>query len=41
MLTRGLAAEVAGGGGQVGGWTGPRPNFQGELVQLGVVAKRE
>ncbi len=35
VLTRGLAQEVGGGGGQVGAWTGARPNFQGELVQLG------
>ena len=36
VLTRGLAAGVAGGGGQVGGWTGERPNYQGELVQVGI-----
>jgi hypothetical protein len=35
VLTRGLAAGVPGGGGQVGGWTGPRPNAAGELIQLG------
>ena len=35
VLTRGLASEVAGGGGQVGAWTGARPNFQGDLVQIG------
>jgi MoaA/NifB/PqqE/SkfB family radical SAM enzyme len=33
VLTRGLAADVPGGGGQVGGWTGARPN---ELIQLGM-----
>ena len=33
VLTRGLAAGVAGGGGQVGNWTG-------ELVQLGVMQRR-
>lgn len=36
MLTRGLARGVGGGGGQVGDWTGSRPNFQGELLQIGV-----
>jgi pyruvate-formate lyase-activating enzyme len=36
VLTRGLAAGVGGGGGQVGGWTGPRPNYAGELLQLGL-----
>jgi organic radical activating enzyme len=36
VLTRGLAAGVPGGGGQVGAWTGERPNVAGELVQLGV-----
>jgi hypothetical protein len=35
VLTRGLATGVAGGGGQVGGWTEPRPNFAGELIQIG------
>jgi hypothetical protein len=35
-LTRGLAEGVPGGGGQVGNWTGARPNFAGELVQLGI-----
>lgn len=35
VLTRGLAAGVNGGGGQVGGWIGPRANFAGELVPLG------
>jgi MoaA/NifB/PqqE/SkfB family radical SAM enzyme len=36
VLTRGLAAGVNGGGGKVGSWTGDRPNFTGELIQLGV-----
>ncbi|HJZ92853.1 MAG TPA: radical SAM protein [Gemmataceae bacterium] len=36
VLTRGLATGVGGGGGQVGNWTGSRPNYAGELVQLGV-----
>lgn len=36
VLTRGLAAGVNGGGGKVGGWTGERPNYTGELIQLGV-----
>jgi MoaA/NifB/PqqE/SkfB family radical SAM enzyme len=35
VLTRGLAEGVGGGGGQVGAWTGSRPNFAGELVQVG------
>ncbi len=38
-LTRGLAQDVPGGGAQVGAWTGSRPNFQGELLQLGVLRK--
>jgi hypothetical protein len=36
VLTRGLAAGVNGGGGQVGAWTGGRPNYAGELIQIGV-----
>ncbi len=36
VLTRGLAAGVSGGGGQVGNWTGARPSQAGELIQLGV-----
>jgi hypothetical protein len=40
VLTRGLASGVSGGGGQVGNWTGPRPNYAGELVQLGLPAAR-
>jgi pyruvate-formate lyase-activating enzyme len=36
VLTRGLASGVGGGGGQVGGWTGERPNHAGELLQIGV-----
>jgi hypothetical protein len=36
VLTRGLAEGVCGGGGQVGNWTGARPNYRGELVQIGV-----
>jgi hypothetical protein len=36
VLTRGLAAGVNGGGGQVGGWTGTQPNFTGELIQVGI-----
>jgi hypothetical protein len=39
VLTRGLASGVAGGGGQVGGWTGARPNAAGELIQLGVIGR--
>ena len=36
VLTRGLAAGVGGGGGQVGEWTGARPNYAGELIQIGI-----
>jgi radical SAM protein with 4Fe4S-binding SPASM domain len=36
VLTRGLASGVAGGGGQVGNWIGTRPNYEGELIQIGV-----
>jgi hypothetical protein len=36
VLTRGLAADMPGGGGQIGDWTGVRPNHAGELIQLGV-----
>jgi hypothetical protein len=25
-----------GGGGQIGHWTGERPNYTGELIQLGL-----
>jgi len=39
VLTRGLAAGVSGGGGQVGNWTGARPNFTGELIQIGIKGK--
>jgi hypothetical protein len=35
VLTRGLASGVPGGGGQVGSWTGQRPNHAGELMELG------
>jgi hypothetical protein len=41
VLTRGLASGVAGGGGQVGNWTGARPNREGELIQLGLRSKRQ
>jgi pyruvate-formate lyase-activating enzyme len=41
VLTRGLAAGVNGGGGQVGGWTGEWPNFTGALIQLGLSKVRE
>jgi hypothetical protein len=34
-LTRGLAAGMPGGGGQVGNWTGERPNQAGDLIQIG------
>jgi pyruvate-formate lyase-activating enzyme len=36
VLTRGLASGVNGGGGQVGNWTGQRPNYTRELIQLHV-----
>jgi MoaA/NifB/PqqE/SkfB family radical SAM enzyme len=36
VLTRGLASGVNGGGGQVGNWTGHRPNYSGELIQIGI-----
>ncbi len=39
VLTRGLAEGVNGGGGKVGSWTGDRPNFTGELLQLGVMGQ--
>ena len=39
VLTRGLAAGTAGGGGQVGAWTGNRPGREEELIQLGVVRR--
>lgn len=38
-LTRGLANGVNGGGGQIGAWTGERPNHAGELIQLGLRKK--
>jgi pyruvate-formate lyase-activating enzyme len=40
VLTRGLASGVGGGGGQVGNWTGARPNYAGELIQIGVSSLR-
>lgn len=39
VLTRGLAAGVNGGGGQIGKWTGERANFRGELVQVGMMKR--
>jgi radical SAM protein with 4Fe4S-binding SPASM domain len=39
VLTRGLAAGVPAGGGQVGNWTGLRPNPTGGLMQLGVIRR--
>jgi hypothetical protein len=41
VLTRGLASGVPGGGGQIGNWTGTRPNQQGELIQLGIALHSE
>jgi hypothetical protein len=37
VLTRGLAEGVSGGGGQIGNWTGQRPNVHGELLQIGLL----
>jgi pyruvate-formate lyase-activating enzyme len=37
VLTRGLVSGASGGGGQVGKWTGDRPNYAGELIQLGML----
>jgi radical SAM protein with 4Fe4S-binding SPASM domain len=39
VLTRGLAEGANGGGGQVGGWTGARPNYRGELLQVGMIRR--
>ena len=39
VLTRGLAEDVPGGGGQIGEWTGARPNFQGDLLNIGPLKK--
>jgi MoaA/NifB/PqqE/SkfB family radical SAM enzyme len=39
VLTRGLAAGVNGGGGKVGDWVGEKPNYAGELIQLGLRRK--
>jgi organic radical activating enzyme len=41
VLTRGLATGVNGGGGQIGNWTEERPNYTGELIQLGLSKVRE
>ena len=32
-LTHGLTEDVVGA--QIGAWTGARPNFQGDLLQIG------
>jgi hypothetical protein len=40
VLTRGLAEGANGGGGQVGRWTGARPNYQGELLQVGLIRRQ-
>src|SRR5262249_36615940 len=37
VLTRGLADGVNGGGGQIGHWTGDRPNYTGDLIQIGAL----
>jgi pyruvate-formate lyase-activating enzyme len=39
ILTRGLVETMPGGGGQIGQWTGLRPNFTGKLVQLGLLQR--
>ena len=39
VLTRGLASSVAGGGGQIGDWTGERPNYEADLIQIGSVRR--
>jgi hypothetical protein len=39
VLTHGLAGGIGGGGGQVGSWTGPRPNYAGELLQVGLLRR--
>lgn len=40
VLTRGLVPGMPGGGGQVGNWTGARPNFEGQLISLGLPTPR-
>lgn len=40
VLTRGLAADMPGGGGQVGNWTGSRPSPGADLVQLGLPKRK-
>ena len=40
VLTRGLAQGLPGGGGQIGNWTGTRPNVTAELIQIGVRTER-
>jgi hypothetical protein len=40
VLTRGLASGMNGGGGQVGNWTGTRPNQPAELLQVGLTPLR-
>jgi hypothetical protein len=37
ILTRGLVGNMPGGGGQVGKWTGLRPNAQGQRLALSLV----
>jgi hypothetical protein len=39
VLTRGLADGVNGGGGQIGNWTGTRPNRAGELIEIGLPSR--
>jgi MoaA/NifB/PqqE/SkfB family radical SAM enzyme len=39
VLTRGLALGMSGGGGQIGNWTGTRPNVQGNLIELGLPSR--
>ena len=39
VLTRGLASDMPGGGGQIGNWTGTRPSSAVELLELGWVQR--
>jgi pyruvate-formate lyase-activating enzyme len=39
VLTRGLASDLPGGGGQVGNWTGERPKQGSDLLQVGRLGK--
>jgi hypothetical protein len=41
VLTRGLAAGVHGGGGQVGNWTGSRSEHARQLIQIGLPIRHD